>query len=189
MGVERLALAFPVLVAALLAALTLWLDQLVQSGGGQPRAASSEPDFVVHELSAMQTGPDGRPRHVLKASRMTHYPADDSTVLEQPRLSHFREARMEVQARAERATLSSDGRTVEMNGDVLLVRGAYGNQGELTLRTEALTVMPEAGLARTTMPVTLTSPTSRTDAVGLEFDYDRRRLTLQSDVRMSIRPR
>lgn len=189
MGGERLALAFPVLVAALLAALTLWLDQLVQSGSAQPRVPGSEPDFVVHDVSATQTGADGRPRHVLKATRMTHYPSDDTTVLEQPRLSHFRDASMEVQARAEKATLSGDGRTVLMSGDVLLVRSAYGTQGELTLRTEELTVLPEEGFARTSMPVTLTSPTSRTDAVGLEFDYDRRRLTLQSNVRMSIRPR
>ena len=189
MGSERLALAFPVLVAAVLAALTLWLDQLVQSGNTPARAVSREPDFVVHELSATQTGEDGRPKHVLKASRMIHYPADDTTLLEQPRLSHFRENSMEVQARSQRATLSGDGRTVQMSGDVLLVRGAYGNQGELTMRTEELTVLPDEGIARTAMPVTLTSPTSRTDATGLEFDYDRRRLTLQSNVRMSIRPR
>jgi len=189
MGGERLALTFPLLVAALLAALTFWLDQLVQSGAEQTRAISREPDFVVHDLSATQTGEDGRPRHVLKASRMTHYPADDSTLLEQPRLSHFRDSRMEVQARAEQATVSGDGRTLQMSGGVLLVRGAYAGQGELTLRTEQLTVLPEQGRAHTGAPVTLTSPTSRTDAVGLEFDYDRRQLTLLSNVRVSIRPR
>lgn len=189
MGAERLALAFPVLVAALLAALTLWLDQLVQSGGNRTRVADSEPDFVVHDVSAVQTGPDGRPRHVLMASRMTHYATDDTTLLELPRLSHFRDARTEIQARAKNATLSGDGRTVQMTGDVLLVRAAGANQGELTMRTQELTVVPDEGIARTRAPVTLTSPTSRTDAVGLEFDYDRRRLTLLSNVRASIRPR
>jgi lipopolysaccharide export system protein LptC len=180
---DRLALAFPILVAALLAAVTFWLDNVVRTTPAGSTAGRHDPDFIVETFTATQTGADGLLRHVLRADRMTHYPDDDTTHLEKPRLTHYTEKRLTVHASSDRATLSTDGEQVQLSDNVRLTRAATPTQSELTLLTSTLLVTPNKGFARTDAPVIIEDARSRTDAVGLEFDYNKRRLTLLRDVR------
>jgi len=185
---DRLALVFPVFIVALLAALTLWLDQIVRTAPSSPTDGRNDPDFIVDNFVANQTGLDGLLKHTLRARRMTHFVFDDSTHLDQPRLTHFSEKRLDLRAESDSARLSSDGQEVLMSGNVRLTRAASGNQSELTLLTSSLLVIPDKGLARTDQPVVIRNATSNTEAVGLEFDYGRQHLTLLHDVRTSLKP-
>ncbi|MCA3151393.1 MAG: LPS export ABC transporter periplasmic protein LptC [Rhodocyclaceae bacterium] len=63
------------------------------------------------------------------------------------------------------------------------------NQSELVLLTESLLVAPDKNFARTDAPVVIRNATSRTDAVGLEFDYNTRQLELLRDVRTTWQAR
>jgi len=114
---------------------------------------------------------------------MSHFLDDDTTHLENPRLVHYTEKRLEVTATSDRAQLSSDGEVIQLSGNVRLTRAAVGNQTELVLLTERMVVTPDKGFARTDQPVVIRNGTSRTDAVGLEFDYNTRQLELLSEVR------
>jgi len=191
---DRLALAFPLLVVALLTALSFWLDAVVRADPAQERTKRHDPDFIVDNFVASQTGPDGQPRHLLRAARMSHFLDDDTTHLDHPRLVHYTDKRLEVSAIADRAQLSSDGEEVRMSGNVQLTRAAVAGRSELVLFTESLTVTPNTGFARTDRPVVIRDAASRTDAIGLEFDYNTRRLELLRDVRTtwqappSVRP-
>ncbi len=185
---DRLALAFPVVVAGLLAGITFWLDNLVRNAPPTSTAGRNDPDFIVESFTATQTGPDGMLRHVLRARRMTHFPLDDSTLLEQPRLTHFTEKRQMVGAVADQATMSSDGEQVLLTGNVRLTRAATATHSELRLLTSALLVTPNRNKARTDQPVIIEDARSRTNAVGLEFDYESRHLTLLSAVRTTWLP-
>jgi lipopolysaccharide export system protein LptC len=185
---DRLALAFPIFVVALLAALTLWLDQIVQTGTAAGAAARHDPDFIVEDFVSTQTGLDGLTRHTLRADRMLHYVDDDSTHLAQPRLVHFTDKRLAVNAISDTARMSSDGEEVLLTGNVRLTRAPTANQSELVLLTTSLLVTPNKGFARTADPVVIQNATSHTDAVGLEFDYNTRQLTLLRDVRTTFRP-
>ena len=87
---DRLTAAFPLLLVAALAALTFWLERLVQPTTA-PRDGTTrhDPDYIVENFVAVRMGPDGLRMHQLEASRMVHYPDDDSTHLEAPRLFKF----------------------------------------------------------------------------------------------------
>ena len=134
-------------------------------------------------LIASRTGPGGLLRHTLRARRMTHFLDDDTSQLDEPDLVHFTETGLQVTARADRAQLSGGGEDIQMSGNVRLTRAAVGNQSELVLLTETLLVTPDRNFARTDAPVVIRNGTSRTDAVGLEFDYNTRQLELLRDVR------
>jgi lipopolysaccharide export system protein LptC len=180
---DRLALAFPVFVVAMLTALSFWLDAVVGTATPQEKQLRHDPDFIVDNFVANQTGIDGRLKHTLHATRMSHFLDDDTTHLENPRLVHYTEKRLEVTATSDRAQLSSDGEVIQLSGNVRLTRAAVGNQTELVLLTERMVVTPDKGFARTDQPVVIRNGTSRTDAVGLEFDYNTRQLELLSEVR------
>lgn len=180
---DRLALAFPLFVVALLTALSFWLDAVVRTAPAQERMKRHDPDFIIDNFVASQTGVDGLPRHLLRATRMSHFLDDDTTHLDLPRLVHYTDKRLEVSASADRAQLSSDGEVIHMSGNVHLTRAAVANQSELVLLTDSLTVTPGKGFAQTDQPVVIRDATSRTHAIGLEFDYNTRQLELLRDVR------
>jgi lipopolysaccharide export system protein LptC len=174
----------PVLLLAGLAALTYWLDQVVEPitdvRDGNLR---HDPDIVVENLSAMQMGLTGAPRYAVVAKRLLHYPDDRSTLLELPQLTHYDEASVPVTIRSDEGELSADGTDAYFRGNVLLRRPAHADEEEMTLSTSYLHVIPDQDLAQTDRPVTLTQGDSVLHSVGLEFNNATRNLKLLSRVR------
>lgn len=180
----RLSAWFPVALLAILAAVTVWLDREVQP----PEAAADsktrhDPDYIVENFSATRVGPDGRPQHTLHARRMAHYPDDDTTHLDAPRLVSFRGKAEAVTVTAKTALLSSNGENAYLNDDVRLVRAAREKNSELVVETTWLHVMPEAHIAQTDREVRISDANMLITAVGLELNSETRVLKLLSNVR------
>lgn len=181
---DRLSIAFPLALLAVLAALTLWLDRSVQPPGGvRDGSQRHDPDYVVDKLRTSRMGPNGEVRHELTADRMIHYPDNDSTVLIAPRLTSYGTSRAPVSIVSRRALVSSNGENVYFEEDVRLTRAAYADKSELMLRTERLHVIPDDNIAKTDQPVTITDANTVVTAVGLELNNETRILKLLSRVR------
>jgi lipopolysaccharide export system protein LptC len=174
----------PILLLAGLAALTYWLDQVVEpqlaARDGSPRHG---PDIVVENLSATQMALTGAPRYAVVAKRMLHYPDDRTTELEFPELIHYDQSSVPVTIRSDRGELSADGKDAYFRDNVLVRRPAYAEDEEMTLATSFLHVIPDQDLARTDAPVTLTKGDSTVRSVGLEFNNATRDVKLLSQVR------
>ncbi|NBR27140.1 MAG: LPS export ABC transporter periplasmic protein LptC [Betaproteobacteria bacterium] len=181
---SRLTAWFPVALLAILAAVTFWLDREVQP----PEAAADsktrhDPDYIVENFSATRVGPDGRAQHTLHAKRMAHYPDDDTTHLEAPRLVSFRGKAEAVTVTAKKALLSGDGENAYLSDEVRLVRSARDKNSELIVETTWLHVMPEAHIAQTDREVKIYDANMLITAVGLELNSETRILKLLSNVR------
>lgn len=180
----RLSHWYPIFLLLLLALLTAWLERTVQLAAVEgPRQTRGEPDLVVENLTAVKSGPDGEPHQMLSASRMVHYPADDSTHLAEPRFTRLDPAAAPLTMRAERGLVSSDGEHVHLMGKVRVVRDDPAPRGPLTLDTETLHVIPDRDLAQTDAPVRITDANTTLTAVGLELDAQNRVLLLKSQVK------
>jgi lipopolysaccharide export system protein LptC len=174
----------PILLLAGLAALTFWLDQVVEPPAeARDGSERHEPDIVVENLSAMQMGLSGAPRYSVVAKRMLHYPDNRTTLLEFPQLTHFDEGDVPVTIRSDQGELSADGKDAFFRGNVLVRRPASADEEEMTLATSFLHVIPDQDLARTDREVTLTKGDSRVESVGLEFNNATRNVKLPSRVR------
>src|SRR3954462_1029543 len=89
---ERIGGYFPLVLLAFLAALSFWLDRVMQPPGTAGAAKlRHDPDYIVDGLSAARMDEQGRVKHTLRAQKMTHFPDDDLTVLVQPRLTTYSE--------------------------------------------------------------------------------------------------
>jgi len=182
--IQRFGAWFPVLLLALVAGVTVWLDQQVQP----PERARDgklrhDPDYVVDNFSATRIGPGGTARYTLSARRMVHYPDDDTTVLDAPKLVNFGLSNETVTVTSKSALLSSNGNDAYLLDDVRLVRSAYADKSELTLETSWLHVIPDDDLAQTDKPVKLFDANTLITSVGLEFNNQTRILKLLSNVR------
>jgi lipopolysaccharide export system protein LptC len=178
---DRLLAWSPLLLAALLAALTFWLDHKVQplAGVGDTNARH-DPDFMIDGFSALKMNPDGTRRYALQAKRLVHYPDDNSSHLENPNLMYFDYQRAPVSVRSETADLARGGDDVYFLGNVRVMRAAYADNPELALFTSYLHVVPDRDFAETDKPVRIVEGNSTANSVGLEFDNRTRQIRLLS---------
>lgn len=183
---NRHAILFPLTLALMLAVITFWINQTVQEQGPSIDGSNRhDPDYKLHNFVTTQTDMSGKLRYVLAAAEMTHFPDDDTTVLQRPRFTQFAVDKPYTQIQGLRGYVSSDGETVEFVDNVKVVRQATADKGEMQLTTEKLTIEPNKDLATTQSPVVITqAPKTRVTAVGMVFDKKNQTMTLQNKVRV-----
>jgi lipopolysaccharide export system protein LptC len=178
---------FPLLLLAVLAAVTFWLDRIVQPAAG-PRAnpANNEPDYFVDGLAAVRMDHQGRVKHTLRAQKMTHYPDNDLTVLVEPKFVTYGDGQAPVTVTSRNARMFGNGDNVIFEDQVRVVRAPYANRTELVVETNYLQVIPDANIAKTDKPVTIRDATGVVAASGLELNSETRVLKLQGRVKSTF---
>jgi len=72
----------PLAALALLVALTVWLNQLIQAPAARPDGSTRhDPDLIVEYFDAQKLAENGTVQYTLAAKKMVHYPDDDSALL------------------------------------------------------------------------------------------------------------
>ena len=146
---------FPMLVLGVLAAATFWLEQASQGDPSAPRPKDRhDADFWVDDARMRGFDTNGAVRHELKASRLEHYPDDDTTMVIEPRLKYLENRR--ISATARRAWVDKQGDHVLLEGDVEIIRpGEKAGSPDTVATTTRLHVMPDEEKAHTDAPVTI----------------------------------
>jgi len=180
---QRLFSLIPVLLLALLAGLTYWLDKVAQPpAGSAEKRVVHNPDFTVEKLLATRMDVNGRVSDTLQAAKMVHFPDDDSTELERPRFVSFaRGAPLTITAK--QAKVTSNGGNIYFRDEVRATRGALGAGSALVMVTDFLHVLPDDHIAKTDRRVTISDDRMRIEAVGMELNSETRILKLNGGVR------
>lgn len=175
----------PVLPLLALLGATYWLNQQVQPQAAKPDSSTRhDPDTIMENFSAVKLNVLGVPRFIMAAKKMLHYPDDDSTALEIPRLTSLSpDGHPPIHLIAQRGNLSSRGDEVFLYDSVEVLREATARQSELRLQTEYLHIVPDQDIADTDYPVTIVDAYDTVHAIGLEMDNRARTLKLLSQVR------
>ncbi len=181
---SHLADLFPLLLMLALAAASLWLERAVQvpvhDKSGKMR---HDPDFIAEGFGVTKLGASGKAEYTLSAKRMLHYPDDESTSVEAPRLVQRRDNASPVVIRADRGLISKNGEEARFFGNVVVVREASQEQEELQLQTEYLQIVPDRDSVSTDSAVVVTEGRSKFSGVGMEFNNKTRQFDLHSRVR------
>lgn len=174
----------PLLPLLGLLGVTYWLNQQVQPEPAKPDSSKRhDPDAIMENFSAVRLNEQGEPRFVMTAKKMQHYPDDDSTTLEVPRLTALSAGQPAIHMIAKQGIVSRRGDEVFLHSDVEVLREASARQDELRLHTEYLHIIPDRDLADTDRPVTIIDPHNTVHAIGLEMNNKTRTLKLLSQVR------
>jgi len=105
------------------------------------------PDAIVQQLSALETDATGRPSRRLSAKQLRHYADEDLSELDEPHLVLYRPDGPPWFARARRGQVRAGGDQVHLIGDVHLDREGDATGRALHLRTEAMVIWRQTGLA------------------------------------------
>jgi lipopolysaccharide export system protein LptC len=181
---NRLTTVVPLVLAGMLAGLTLWLDRFAQGPARDVVGPSRhDPDYIVEKLTGVRMGETGAVSYSLSAAKLVHYPDDDSTLLTSPRFVSYGSSKATVTVTSSEGVISSKGEHVYFQDDVRVTRAAHDGASELLMRTDFLRVVPDQHLALTDRPVTLTDDANTVTAVGLEMNNETRVIKLLSNVR------
>ena len=181
---QRLREWTPLLPLLLLLAATHWLNQQVRPLPEKPDSSKRhDPDFVVSRFAATTLDEQGKQRFLLSAQKLVHYPDDDSTHMDEPRLTSLSVDKPPVYTSAKLGKLSSKGDEVFLHDNVKIVRAASATQSEMVVTTAYLHVIPDLDLADTGHPVTMVDARNIVHAVGMRFDNKARVVKLLAQVR------
>ncbi|MDR2188852.1 MAG: LPS export ABC transporter periplasmic protein LptC [Azonexus sp.] len=174
---------FPIILAALLAALSFWLQNVVDVA--EPKRDGNlrhDPDAIAENFIVRRFDAEGRVKYRLTSPWLEHYPDDDSSELRSPTLVNFRPDGPPLTLSAQNARVSAEGETVFLWDDVNAVRAADADRPELRFRSPYLTAQPDLGTAFTNSPVEITQGQSWLKGIGARIDTHLSTFVLQSQV-------
>ena len=181
--------AFPLALMLALALLTFWLDRTVREEVVHPSLRRHDPDFIVTNFTITNYNREGQVDSTLAAAKMTHFPDDDSTELESPRMVQTRPGKPGMTLTAERGALSQDGADVFLRDNVLMVRAPHEANPEQSMKTSFLHVVRARSLARTDREVLIYQEDKELTGRGMEYDNDTGQLLLRERVRGRFDPK
>ena len=174
---------FPLGLMLALAALTFYLDRTVNEDDSHPSLRRHDPDYLVVNFTTTTYNREGAAESMLSATRMVHFPDDDTTELTAPRVVQTKPDQPKMIVRADRGKLSRDGEDIYLYDNVVLEREAGAGQTAARLTTEYLQVVRDRSLVRTDREVKIVEETRALSGRGMEYNNDTRHFTLNAEVR------
>ncbi|MCB1890010.1 MAG: LPS export ABC transporter periplasmic protein LptC [Rhodocyclaceae bacterium] len=143
MSTSRVDTWAPLIVLGLVAGATSWLVRISEP----PEVPTvvedgSAPDMIVDRFTLQRFDASGRRQYVFTAQEMRHFLTPERTTLVRPELL-FLGGESPVRAHSETGTVSADGESVRLEGEVQMLRDATRERASATLQTEAMTIWPE----------------------------------------------
>jgi lipopolysaccharide export system protein LptC len=167
---KRLTTLIPVLIAALLALATYWLQFVVSNehpaGLGNDRG---DPDAIVEHFHVDKFNDKGRLAMSLDADELMHYPQDDSADLKQPRVRFVSPGR-DSTWRSDKARVTERGDHIQLIDNVRGVRIGTDTIPDQVLTTSEANLRSDDEIVDINKPLVLTQDTTRINAAGGQWN-------------------
>ena len=176
----RTATWLPIGLLVLLVALTFWLNRLMRPEGIQNDGSRRhDPDLIVENFTARKLGRDGALRYTLLARKVTHYPDDDSSVMEAVSFETVNPGKQPVSATSERGQLLDGGDKAILEGNVVVKADATKTSPAWRLTTPQLILQPDDNLVQSDTGVQLESADGILNAASFVLNTETRILTMK----------
>jgi lipopolysaccharide export system protein LptC len=185
--IDRNVIWLPMVILALLAVLSFWIEQSIQGGLDSNRSNPNEPNSIIENFKASSTDEAGIPRYRLTAAKLSHFPSNDSTLLEKPQFTHLHATQGEMIVSAQRAQVGPEGEEVIFSDNVSLRRLSSGNRAALSLKSQTLKVYPDKEQIVAPQHVTITAPGLQLTAAGMQLSGKTRILKLHGRVKAEFK--
>jgi lipopolysaccharide export system protein LptC len=161
-----------------LAGLTFWLMRAVEMKQPEPDKARHDPDMIVENFTARQLGMDGGERYTMVAKKMTHFPDDDSTDVDQVQFTAKEKNQPPFVVTSARGKLTGKADEIFFLDKVQVVREPFETFQRLVGETTYFHVIPDLGIGKTDQPITLHEGKNTMTAAGMEMNNKTRVATL-----------
>ena len=174
---------FPLLLIALLAGLSFWLERLVDIPESRRDGKQRhDPDTLVENFTVRRFDTEGFLQSRLRAPHMEHYPDDESSLVQKPHFTYYRPNLAETLITGEQARITEKGDKVHVWGNVVAQRAASPHRPEMVARSHDLFLWPREGTGHTDSPVEITQGQSWMKGVGMDINNNTSVFILRSQV-------
>ncbi|WP_426416088.1 LPS export ABC transporter periplasmic protein LptC [Aestuariirhabdus sp. LZHN29] len=141
-----------------------------------------EVDFYMQNAQLTRYNEHGALDHRLNAVEVNHYPHNDTTMISEPRMTLLKaDGERHISARSGKLLPGSED--LELWDDVVMRVLAQDGSERGRLDTDFITLYSGQELASTNRPVTITTPSGVTRAVGMKANLNQDQVQLLSNVR------
>lgn len=172
-------------LAAALALVSLWVAEVTRNrtDDALPQPAKTTPDYYVDGFRFVQMAANGQPSYTVSGKKMTHFPADDSAVIDKPVLRSLAAEKPAMSIVADRARSVEDNTKVHLYGNVQADRPATPKEQRLLITSEYMMVLPNEDIVKTDKPVTIRLGQSVVRGAGMVANNATRRVEVTGNVR------
>ena len=187
----RFRLTVVLALAGFMALGSFWLTMVLKKSQSDSNAAlqRTEPDYFVYNFNYVKMQPNGQPQYHLTGSKLTHYPADDSLLIDLPVYKNLDANKPPQTMRSERAIAKEDNTKIHMYDNVKADRLATATTESFHLATEYLLVFPDEDTIQTDKPVAVQRGNSTMHGVGMFANNATGEMRLHRQTRVMIAPR
>ena len=139
----------------------------------------SKADYYLESFETRKFNSEGEPEYVIEGHTLSHFPEDNSSVIEQPKLVVFRKRNV-WRMQALKGVFTPQPETFLLEGSVTMQRSS--DHQEIRLETSEVTVLTQANQVSTDQPVTVSAENWQLRSIGLESDIEKGTLNLLSNV-------
>ena len=141
-----------------------------------------------------RTAADGRVESTMVGDRATHFPGNQTTVVERPRYQSQPAGKPKMEVDAARAILLSAGdkggvEQVDFSGKVVARQSPSAGREAVTYESETLTVFPKTQLARTESVTRTISGDRVMTTQGLRVDAEKKQGQTTRGIEIELRPK
>ncbi len=158
---------------------SFWLVQVMR-GGDDLRSVNvgDDPDYIIDNFSFVRMTEAGQPRYVISGERLTHRPANNTSVIDKPVVQSMSLERPRMTITADNAHVNQEQNQIDLAGNVDISRPGSKTTQPLRIRTEALTLLPDEDIAKTDKPIRMTLGAASVTGVGMVANNATQQLTL-----------
>lgn len=186
----RLRLIIIFLVVLFLTLGSMWVNMVVKKTASDASSdmQRTDPDYIVNNFRYFNIKPGGEAQYEAVGTRMTHYPADDSYLIENPILfTKNRNNQIETISSKE-AFVEDFNSKVHMRENVLLKREAAAGKGPVTMASEYILVFPDQEIITSDREVVIKTDNSTVTGVGLHVNNATREVQISNRARVTYNP-
>jgi lipopolysaccharide export system protein LptC len=176
---DRITAFVPLLAIALFAALTYWLDaRVADSAVARQKAALTSPDHFMERFTIERTSAEGRVDQVIVGARASHYPNNNTTVIDAPVYKSNVDGKAPLNVQAARSVMFNDPskkgiEQADFSGRVVAIQGAHQGRDPIRYESDTLTVFPQTQRALTKDVTKTVSGDRVVTTQGIEIDAEK----------------
>jgi lipopolysaccharide export system protein LptC len=159
-------------------------DQSTQLGG-----RGNDPDYIIENFSFVRMAENGQPRYVVSGDRLTHRPVDDVSFIDKPVMQGMTVNHPRTRITADRGRILHSQDQVELIGNVDVQRPGTAASKALSIKTPALTVLPDEEIMKTDQAVEMKLGAATVRGTGMVANNATQQVDLKSNSRITFPPR
>lgn len=191
---DQLSLYIPVVLMGVLALGTWWLVRNAPKGlvAAPVKAVSSKPDYFMRQFSVKNFDAQGKLQSEVQGRLARHYPATDTTEIEDAHMRSVGLNGLITVATANKAITNADGSDVRLFGNAVVTRtaqpGTPSPPPPMEFRGEYLHARTQPDRVESDQPVVLLRGNDRLTADKMQYDRSTQILQLQGRVKGVMLP-